>query len=199
MFFENWIACYLNIMGLLDYNRIILCVGDVNMIYRLATESDISSLSEMRWEHEYEEEGEFDISKEDFIKECNLFIVNGIRSGTWYYWIAEENNIIISNIYINIIRKVPKPQKLFTEIGYITNVHTKIEFRNKGIGAELLKKIKQWAIDNKIELLFVWPSPKSVTFYERQGFSMNNEIMELEIWLIYYFEILSIKKYILYH
>ena len=168
-------------MGLLDYNRIILCVGDVNMIYRLATESDISSLSEMRWEHEYEEEGEFDISKEDFIKECNLFIVNGIRSGTWYYWITEENNTIISNIYINIIRKVPKPQKLFTEIGYITNVHTKIEFRNKGIGAELLKKIKQWAIDNKIELLFVWPSPKSVTFYERQGFSMNNEIMELEI------------------
>lgn len=168
-------------MGLLDYNRIILCIGDVNMIYRLATESDISSLSEMRWEHEYEEEGEFDISKEDFIKECNLFLVNGIRSGAWYYWIAEENNIIISNIYINIIRKVPKPQKLFTEIGYITNVHTKIEFRNKGIGAELLKKIKQWAIDNKIELLFVWPSPKSVTFYERQGFSMNNKIMELEI------------------
>ena len=94
-------------------------------------------LSEMRWEHEYEEEGKFNISKEDFIKQCNLFLVNGFKSGTWEYWIAEENNIIVSNIYINRIRKVPKPQKLFAEIGYITNVHTKAEFRNKGVGTEL--------------------------------------------------------------
>lgn len=151
------------------------------MIYRLATKSDISMLSEMRWEHEYEEEGKFDISKEDFIKECNLFLVNGLDNGTWEYWIAEENSEIISNIYVNRIRKVPKPQKLFAEIGYVTNVHTKTKFRNKGIGTELLKKVKQWAINNKIELLFVWPSQRAVTFYERQGFSVNNEIMELEM------------------
>lgn len=151
------------------------------MIYRLAKESDISMLSEMRWEHEYEEEGEFNISKEDFIKECNLFLANGLRSGTWEYWIAEENNIIVSNIYINRIRKVPKPQKLFAEIGYVTNVHTRAEFRNKGVGTELLKKVKQWAINNKIELLFVWPSQRAISFYERQEFSINNEIMELEL------------------
>ncbi|MBL4934441.1 GNAT family N-acetyltransferase [Clostridium sp. YIM B02515] len=151
------------------------------MIYRLATESDVSMLSEMRWEHEYEEEGKFNISKEDFIKECNLFLVDGLKSGSWEYWIAEENNKVISNVYINRIRKVPKPQKLFAEIGYVTNVHTKAEFRNEGIGTELLKKVKQWAINNKIELLFVWPSQRSVAFYERQGFSSSNEIMELEM------------------
>jgi len=151
------------------------------VIYRLATESDVLMLSEMRWEHEYEEEGKFNISKEDFIKECNLFLVNGLKSGAWEYWIAEEDNKIVSNIYINRIRKVPKPQKLFAEIGYVTNVHTKAEFRNKGIGTELLKNVKQWAITNKIELLFVWPSQRSITFYERQGFCSSNEIMELEI------------------
>ncbi|MFD3157327.1 GNAT family N-acetyltransferase [Haloimpatiens sp. FM7330] len=151
------------------------------MIYRLATEKDITMLSEMRWEHEYEEEGKFDISKEDFIKECNLFLTNGLKNRTWEYWIAEDKDIIISNIYIRRIRKVPKPQKLFAEIGYVTNVHTKTEYRNKGIGTELLKEVKHWAAENKIELLFVWPSEKSVGFYERQGFSIKNEIMELEI------------------
>lgn len=151
------------------------------MIYRLAKESDIPMLSEMRWEHEYEEAGKLDIPKEDFIKECNLFLVNGLKSGTWEYWVAEENNIIVSNIYINRIRKVPKPQKLFAEIGYVTNVHTKAEFRNKGVGTELLKRVKQWAINNEIELLFVWPSQKSITFYKKQGFLMNNEIMEVEL------------------
>ncbi|WP_238918308.1 GNAT family N-acetyltransferase [Clostridium sp. YIM B02555] len=151
------------------------------MVYRLARESDISTLSEMRWEHEFEEEGKFDISKEDFISECNVFLTNGLKSGTWEYWVAEENNIIVSNIYINKIRKVPKPQKLFAEIGYVTNVHTKVEFRNRGIVTELLKQVKEWAIINKIELLFAWPSKRAVTFYERQGFSMNNEIMELDM------------------
>ena len=151
------------------------------MVYRLATEKDISMLSEMRWQHEFEEEGKFDISKEDFIKECNLFLANGLNSGTWEYWIAEDKGIIISNIYISRIKKVPKPQKLFAEIGYVTNVHTKAEYRNKGIGTELIKKVKQWATENKIELLFVWPSQRAVSFYEREGFSMNNEIMELEL------------------
>lgn len=62
--------------------------GDVNMIYRLATEDDITMLSEMRWGHEYEER-KINISKEVFIKECNSFLVNGLRSRTWVYWIAE--------------------------------------------------------------------------------------------------------------
>jgi N-acetylglutamate synthase-like GNAT family acetyltransferase len=66
------------------------------------------------------------------------------------------------------------------EIGYITNVHPKEEYRNKGIGTELLERVIGWAKENKIELLFLWPSKRSIHFYERQGFSMKNEIMELE-------------------
>lgn len=151
------------------------------MIYRLAEESDLEMLSEMRWEHEYEEEGHFDITKDEFITECKLFLREGMEKGTWMYWIAEDNGNVVSNIYINRIRKVPKPQKLAAEIGYVTNVHTSIRYRNQGIGTELLKHAKHWAKENKIELLFVWPSEKSVSFYERQGFSIKNEIMELEL------------------
>ncbi len=151
------------------------------MVYRQATEKDIPMLSEMRWEHEGEEEGHFEISKEDFISECSLFLINGLRNGSWVYWIAEDDNSVVANIYINRIRKVPKPQKLFAEIGYVTNVHTKVEVRNNGIGTKLLEKVRQWASDNKIELLFIWPSQKSLSFYERQGFSIHNEIMELKL------------------
>jgi len=31
------------------------------------------------------------------------------------------------------------------------------------------------------ELLFVWPSEKSINFYEGKGFSIKNEVMELEL------------------
>jgi len=151
------------------------------MIYRLATESDLEMLSEMRWQHEYEVEGPFNVTKSYFINQCNIFLKDGLEDGTWIYWVAEDDGILIANIYIKRIRKVPKPQMLFSEIAYVTNVHTRLEYRDKGIGTELLQNVKRWAAENKIELLFVWPSKKSVNFYERQGFTSNNEIMELEL------------------
>jgi RimJ/RimL family protein N-acetyltransferase len=151
------------------------------MRYRIATKDDISMLSEIRWEHEYEVESQFSITKEEFISECNSFLIKEMERGTWVYWIAEDEGNIIANIYVNRIRKVPKPQKLFAEIGYVTNVHTKKDYRNKGIGTELLKRVKQWAVDNNIELLFLWPSERSVSFYKREGFKLENEIMELEL------------------
>lgn len=151
------------------------------MIYRLANVRDLEALSIMRWLHEYEEGCQSEITKVEFINYCKAFLENGIKNGTWAYWVAEDNGNIVSNIYINKIRKVPKPQKLFAEIGYVTNVHTKAEYRNKGIGTELIKNVKQWANENQIELLFVWPSEKSVRFYARHGFRNQNEIMELEL------------------
>jgi RimJ/RimL family protein N-acetyltransferase len=151
------------------------------VIYRLADEKDLDMLAQMRWLHEYEEGSCSEISKTEFIEPCKEFLQEGLNNGTWAYWVAEENGNIIANVYICRIRKVPKPQKLYAEIGYVTNVHTKAEYRNKGVGTELLKETKQWAAENKIELLFVWPSEKSVKFYERQGFKNDNEIMELEL------------------
>lgn len=147
----------------------------------MATKDDTLMLSEMRWEHEYEVETQFSITKEEFINECNSFLIKEMERDTWIYWIAEDEGNIIANIYINRIRKVPKPQKLFAEIGYVTNVHTKRDYRNKGIGTELLKRVKQWAVDNNIELLFLWPSERSVSFYKCEGFKVENEIMELEL------------------
>jgi GNAT superfamily N-acetyltransferase len=151
------------------------------MVFRLADERDISSLAELRWLHEEEECDLSGISKKEFIDECSIFLTNGLVNNEWAYWIAEEGKEIIANIYVRRIRKVPKPQKLFAEIGYVTNVHTKEQYRGKGIGSELLAKVKQWSVDNKIELLFLWPSERAVDFYNRQGFDINNEIMELEL------------------
>lgn len=150
------------------------------MIYRLADESDINSLAEMRYEFETNgEEVNVLTLRDEFIKECTTFLRIGIKNGSWACWIAEDKGEIIANIYVNRIRKVPKPQKIFAEIGYVTNVYTKADYRDKGIGTQLLKSVKEWATTDGIELLFVWPSKKSVGFYKKEGFSMHNDIMEL--------------------
>lgn len=151
------------------------------MKFRIAVQEDINSLSEMRWIHSYHENNKLNVPKEEFLKECSEFLKNGMEMGNWIYWVAEDNGEIVSNVYIQKIKKVPKPHKLNAEIGYITNVHTKEEYRNKGIGTQLLKKVIEWAKTSGIELLFLWPSKRAAAFYERAGFSSQNEIVELTL------------------
>ncbi|MEW8995905.1 GNAT family N-acetyltransferase [Clostridium sp.] len=62
---------------------------------------------------------------------------------------------------------------MIAEIGYVTNVHIIEEYRNKGIGTELLKKVKQWAIENKIELLFLCQVKSLLIYMNVKAFQLR--------------------------
>ncbi|MEI6287327.1 MAG: GNAT family N-acetyltransferase [Bacillota bacterium] len=152
------------------------------MNFRLATENDIPELCALRWEHESEvDDTVANQSIVEFEKAFSRFAKEAIASGNWAFWVAEDKDVIIANVFINRVRKVPKPQKLVAEIGYLTNVHTKIEYRNHGVGTTLMKHVAAWARDNSVELLFLWPGERSVVFYERLGYSSINDVMELDL------------------
>ena len=91
---------------------------------------------------------------------------------------AEENNTIIGNITLIIIPKSPKPNHDKSMIGYITNTYVKAEFRNCGIGSNIITNIKKYAKSSNIELLFTWPSETSVDYYSKNDFHEKNDIME---------------------
>ena len=61
----------------------------------------------------------------------------------------------------------------------MSTVRTIPEYRNKGIGSELMERVKSWSIEQKLEELFVCPSERSTSFYERAGFKGENEVMEM--------------------
>lgn len=149
------------------------------MNFRIAKDTDIDQLVEMRWLHECEEDTHTNEEKDNFLNKCRRFLEEELEKNTLVCWIVEDNGEIISNIYVCKIKKVPKPKSLNGSIGYVTNVHTKKIYRNKGIGTKLLEYVTTWAKKEGMELLFVWPSERAVTFYERAGFSNKNDIMEL--------------------
>lgn len=152
------------------------------MEYRIARIEDCYELSRMRWD--FKTEGK-DISafmsKDIFLKECCEFLKRGLIEENWTHWTAIDKDTIISHISIQHIKKIPKPNRITDEYGYITNVYTKPEYRGKGIGSELMDKVKAWATEKDLEILTVWPSSQAVKFYERKGFKADNEIMELFI------------------
>ena len=154
------------------------------MIIRSAKESDYPELALMKWEHDAEDDidyGEHNldgVDKERFVDEFICFLKN--QNG-YNIFVAEENGVVASAMFVYLIPKLPKPNGNAKYIAYLTNVYTKKEYRNKGIGTQLLEYIKNYCVDIKCELLFAWPSDNSVKWYERNGFSNENEIFECQL------------------
>jgi GNAT superfamily N-acetyltransferase len=121
------------------------------------------------------------ISKPEFVKECVSFLKRGLDNGYHVYWLAEQDGEIVAHIFVHKIDMVPRPCKIYDQFGYITNNYSKPEYRNKGIGSELMHKVKDWARAEDLELLIVYPSDKAVSFYKRAGFNIENEVMELRL------------------
>jgi GNAT superfamily N-acetyltransferase len=151
------------------------------MKVRFGERKDYLQLAEMKWLHmeedniDYNEDNLKGVDKEDFISDFISFLET---DNSYKIFVAEEKDIIISAMYLCIIPKLPKPNRESESIAYLTSVYTRKNYRNKNIGTELITYIKEYARGKKCELIFVWPSEKSVNWYCRNGFSSENEIFE---------------------
>jgi GNAT superfamily N-acetyltransferase len=152
------------------------------MIYRLAVEDDFPRLAQMRWDFRTEErpaegalpETEFNAAFIDFLRQAQA-------SGMWAFWVAEEGGLIIAQAFIERIQKVPTPWLIQREIGYVTNVFTCPAYRSQGIGAQLMEHLQEWARQQNLEMLILWPSQRAVPFYERCGFTHPFRLMEYQL------------------
>ena len=151
------------------------------MEIRLANEADYNELALMKWEHGVEDDidyGEHNldgVNKDEFVEEFFAFLK---AHKEYEIIVAEVNGIVVSAMFVYLIPKLPKPNGNAKYIAYLTNVYTKKEYRNKGIGTQMMNYIKSYLIEKKCELLFAWPSDNSIAWYQRNGFNEDNEIFE---------------------
>jgi GNAT superfamily N-acetyltransferase len=140
------------------------------MDYRLATVDDIPQLARMRWDFRAEA-GEEPIEGADaFERRYAAFARQALESRAWAYWVAVDGGRIVSHAAVNVVRGVPRPSRKSDQWGYLTDCYTRPEFRRGGVGSELIARVKEWAMTQDLELLLVWPSDDSRSFYERAGF-----------------------------
>ncbi len=152
------------------------------MDFRIATESDLDALAQMRWDFRLEESpGTPAHDRQSFLEACSAFLRQGLASQRWVYWVAVCEGTIVSHIFVQRIDKVPKPNRLNDGFGYVTNVYTTPAYRGRGIGSELMARVIQWAKAQDLECLLVGPSDASVRFYERAGFRWNEDLMQYTI------------------
>ena len=154
------------------------------MELRIAQEKDYWQIAEMKWLHCEEDEVDYHtnhlqgVDKAQFLEAFVEFLK---VYKAYKVFVACEDEVVVSSMFAYVIPKTPKPNRKQKYIAYLTNVYTLKEYRNKKIGTELLTYVKAQLTEENCELLFVWPSEKSVDWYARNDFKQENEIWECEL------------------
>ena len=60
--------------------------------------------------------------------------------------------------------------------GNILNVYTAVEFRRRGLAAELMKTAIEWCRCNGVDVVVLHASPEGRRLYESMGFTQTNEM-----------------------
>ena len=133
----------------------------------------------MRWDDSTDGGGPAAQAYEEFATDFAGFLHRALSSDRWSIWVAEVDGRLVAHIYLQIVVKVPRPGRFAARWGYVSAVYTVPEARNQGIGSRLLRGVIGWAKEEGLELVLLWPSERSVPFYERAGFVRSRDILEL--------------------
>jgi GNAT superfamily N-acetyltransferase len=148
---------------------------------RLATESDALLLARLRYEfrssfHQVIEHDEL------FIERCRAWMQDRLRTDTnWKCWIAECGQTPVGNVWAQLVEKIPNPLVEPEQYVYVTNFYVRAEHRGNGIGSKLISAVLAWSRSQSVHTVILWPTEESKRFYSRHGFSIANDIMQLEI------------------
>jgi ribosomal protein S18 acetylase RimI-like enzyme len=155
---------------------------DPKLEIRIATEDDFDQLTQMRWQARVEGgEDQTNFSIEDFKKEFNRVFKDWTRDGNVTSWIALIEGTIVAHISVYKVGLLPRPIKLTDHFGVITENYTFPQFRNLGIGSDLMRHVIDWAHQLDYELLIVYPSKEARSFYARAGFQERTDVMEIRL------------------
>ena len=152
--------------------------------FRLADPRDALQLADFRWRLKSDDSPDFSMTERDvFVSAFVAFTesASGRQDEPFFHWVAELEGRLIAVMSVRKVLKVPSPERLDGCWGYLTNCYTLPDYRNRGIGTNLLSSIKEWAKGQELELLVVWPSDRSYAFDERSGFHRDPDPLVLKI------------------
>jgi len=146
---------------------------------REAAPADAPALAELRWEFRSGRAPNIE-THEAFVKRCAAWMGRELSLATWRAWVAELDGVIIGQVWLQTFQKLPNPTDEAEEQAYLSNLYVTPSARG-GAGTALLATAIAWARARKVEYVVLWPSARSVTLYQRHGFTQRGRVMELKV------------------
>jgi len=92
-------------------------------------------------------------------------------------WLASIDDRPVGMLNMLVFTRMPTPERLRSQWGYVANVFVLEELRNTGIGRRLVAAATAYADEHDFARIVLSPSPRSVPFYRRAGFDFDNTLM----------------------
>lgn len=147
---------------------------------RPAAPSDAAALAELRWEFRVARAP----ARQDhdaFIARCTAWMRDELTSSVrWRAWVVVSDGAVVGQAWLQTIEKMPNPVAERERHGYVSNLFVQPACRG-GAGRRLLDAVLAWAKANELDRVILWPSARSVTLYERHGFTQRGDVMELAL------------------
>ncbi|MFN2576415.1 MAG: N-acetyltransferase family protein [Pyrinomonadaceae bacterium] len=120
--------------------------------------------------------------RDEFIKRCTEWMNEHLKAESrWQCWVAESDDCLIGCLWIQLVEKIPNPRAEPEYHAYLTNFFIYEYARGKGIGSQLLSTAIAWCETNEVDAVILWPTQRSRSLYERRGFAVREDLMELVI------------------
>ncbi len=147
---------------------------------RSASPADAAALAELRWEFRVARAPATE-AHDAFVSRCAAWMRDELTAAArWRAWVAVADGAIVGQAWVQTIEKMPNPVEELERHAYVSNVFVQPSFRG-GIGTRLLEAALAWARSHDVDRVLLWPSARSVTLYERHGFTHGGDVMELAL------------------
>jgi GNAT superfamily N-acetyltransferase len=147
---------------------------------RTASPADAGALAELRWEFRVARAPATE-AHDAFAARCAAWMRDELTTAVrWRGWVAVADGAIVGQAWVQTIEKMPNPVEERERHAYVSNLFVQPSFRG-GIGSRLLEAAVAWARSNDVDRVLLWPSARSVTLYERHGFTHRGDVMELAL------------------
>jgi len=113
---------------------------------RLASAEDICSIVELRIKLIKEVNGNIEDSDLNKLsKALNRYLYDGLSNGNVVVFLAEEDGKIVAISVMCFYNIIPLPSNIDGKMALLSDMYTLPEYRNKGLGMNLLIKIMDYA------------------------------------------------------
>ena len=147
---------------------------------RLAIKSDALTLAKLRYALR-STTGVATEPEAEFIQRCTAWMEEHLQNDAWKCWVAEINDRLVAAVWLQLVEKIPNPRSEPEHHAYITNFYVEEAARGRGIGTQLLRAAINWCEARQVHAVILWPTERSRSLYERHGFAVRDDIMELII------------------
>jgi ribosomal protein S18 acetylase RimI-like enzyme len=120
--------------------------------------------------------------QDQFLQRCAEWMKEHLKAGSvWQCWVAERNEELIGCLWLQLVEKIPNPRSEPEHHAYVTNFFIQEFARGKGIGSRLLSTAIAGCEARDVHAVILWPTERSRSLYERRGFAVRDDLMELLI------------------